>query len=132
MKDMIRLNFVDPINRVEYLEGNLAIIGICIAAAVVGVIGVNIQPEVQSSVLTGAQSGQYLLGSIVMVVSAAMFIWCLPLQVSLVTRRFRHMGMEDTGTLIGLVALQCIAQAVFAPIGLLPLLWKGKEATVSA
>ena len=131
MKDMIRLNFVDPINRVEYLKGNLAIIGICIGALFVSTIGVNLQPEVQSSVYTSTQGAFNILGSLFVAVAVAMFVWCLPLQVSLVTRRFRHIGMNDTGTLIGAVTLQCIAQAVFAPIGLLPLLWKGKE-TVSA
>ena len=129
---LLKLDFSDRINRMEFLKGNLAMLGLIFAgAALISLAGMN-SPNVELELLNWYGYLKVALSAVMIIVAVVGYLYLLPLSVSLVTRRFRDMGMEDTGTIVAAVIAYLIAQTVLGLFVLIPLLWKGKQADVSA
>ena len=128
---LLKLDFSGRINRMEFLKGNLAMLGlIFVGAALISLAGMN-TPNVELELLNWYGYLKVALSAVLVLVAVVGYLYLLPLALSLVTRRFRDMGMEDTGTIVAAVIAYLIAQTVFGLFILIPLLWKGKQADVS-
>ena len=128
---LLKLDFSGRINRMEFLKGNLAMLGIIFAGAgLISLAGMN-TPAVELELLNWYGYLKVALSAVLVIISVVGYLYLLPLALSLVTRRFRDMGMEDTGTIVAAVIAYWIAQTVLGLFVLIPALWKGKQADVS-
>jgi len=115
MKELVTINWTNRIGRMDYLKGMFAAMGIVIVAVVFLGVGTEVvnTNEVIAIMLMG-------LGMIPMV-------YAILLKLSLLARRFRDMGIEDSGAVTGVVLLFFICNSFFPLVGLVPLFWPGKK-----
>ena len=115
MKELMAINWTARIGRMDYLKGMLGAMGVVIVSVLL--IGAGAELLTPYGVIG------------MMLVAAGMIplVYSILLQLSLLARRFRDMGIEDSGAVTGVVLVFIICNSFFPLIGLVPLFWMGKK-----
>jgi uncharacterized membrane protein YhaH (DUF805 family) len=119
MKEIMAINWHARIGRMDYLKGMVGAVGLVI----VSVLIIGVGTEVFS---TNELIGR-CIGSLLMGLGLIPLVYSILLKLSLLARRFRDMGIEDSGAVTGVVLVFLICNSFFPPVALVPLFWPGKK-----
>ena len=115
MKGLMAINWTARIGRMDYLEGMLGVLGVVFVSVMFIFAGVELF------------NSSEIIGGMLMALGMIPLVYSILLKLSLLARRFRDMGIEDSGAVTGVVLVFIICNSFFPLVSLVPLFWTGKK-----